>query len=194
MTEAELIARCQTGDKLAFEELLGNYERLIYNLTFRYFGNHHDASDLGQEAMLRIFHKISEFNGNSSFKTWLYRVVSNLCLDELRRRKRQNGSLDELKEQGYEPAAIFHNPADEAEQTERSELIQEVLLMLSEEHRAIIILKDIEGLDYNTIARILKCNVGTVKSRLNRARESFRRQLAGRPRYGSLVEGRAHAT
>ncbi len=194
MTEAELIARCQTGDKLAFEELLGKYERLIYNLTFRYFGNPHDASDLGQEAMLRIFHKISEFNGNSSFKTWLYRVVSNLCLDELRRRKRQNGSLDELKEQGYEPVATFHNPVDEAEQTERSELIQEVLLMLSDEHRAIIILKDIEGLDYNTIARILKCNVGTVKSRLNRARESFRRQLAGRPRYGLLVEGRAQAT
>ncbi|TCL64751.1 RNA polymerase RpoE-like sigma-24 subunit [Hydrogenispora ethanolica] len=193
MNEPELIRRCQNGDQQAFEELLGNYELLIYNLTFRYFGNHHDASDLGQEAMVRVYHKIHEFNGRSTFKTWLYRVVTNLCLDELRRRKHQAYSLEELKEKGVEPAAAFRNPEDEAEHSEQARLIQEVLLGLSLEHRTIIILRDIEGLDYNEIARIIGCGVGTVKSRLSRAREAFRKQLAGRPRYSGLLEGRMQA-
>ena len=193
LNELELIRRCQNGDRDAFEELLSGYEQLIYNLTFRYFGNHHDASDLGQEAMVRVYHKIGEFNGRAAFKTWLYRVVTNLCLDELRRRKRQTCSLEELKEKGMEPAAVFRGPEEEAEHSEQARLIQEVLLNLSLEHRTIIILKDIEGLDYNEIARILGCSVGTVKSRLSRAREAFRKQLAGRSRYSGLWEGRMQA-
>jgi RNA polymerase sigma-70 factor (ECF subfamily) len=190
MDERELIGRCQAGDQSAFEELLAGYERLIYNLTFRYFGNHHDASDVGQDAMVRIYQKIKEFNGRSSFKTWLYRVVSNLCLDELRRRKHQVASLEEYRELGYEPASASPNPEETAESMERSRLIQELLTSLSVEHRTILILKDIEGLEYNEIAQVLGCGIGTVKSRLSRAREAFRRQLADRSRYHILVEGR----
>jgi RNA polymerase sigma-70 factor (ECF subfamily) len=193
MTERELLERCRNGDPAAFETLLGNYERLIYNLTFRYFGNHHDACDIGQEAMVRIYHKIGEFNGKSSFKTWLYRVVTNLCLDELRRRKHQSASLEEIKEKGFEPAAGSPGPEEAAETGERAELIQELLQLLSEEHRAVLILKEIEGLDYQEIAEVLGCSLGTVKSRLNRAREAFRRQLTGRARYHSLMEGRVRA-
>lgn len=188
LDEQTLIKRCQTGDPIAFEILLGNYEKLIYNLCFRYFGNHYDASDVGQEAMVRIFKKIREFNGKSSFKTWLYRVVTNLCLDELRRRKNKSVSLDEIKEQGYEPATGFYNPEEAAEQTEQAAMIQEILLTLSAEHRTILILKDIEGLEYQEISNVLGCNMGTVKSRINRAREAFRKKMALEPRYSVLRE------
>ena len=193
MEELELIVRCQAGDGAAFEELLSGYERLIYNLTFRYFGNHHDASDLGQEAMLRIYRKIGEFNGKSSFKTWLYRVVTNLCLDEIRKRKHNSASLDDIKEKGFEPGDPEPGPAESYEKTEQAALVQEVLALLSPEHRAILILKDIEGLDYQEIADALHCNLGTVKSRLNRARESFRKKLLERPKYQDLFRGRLEA-
>jgi RNA polymerase sigma-70 factor (ECF subfamily) len=188
LDEQLLIKQCQTGDPAAFEILLSHYEKLIYNLCFRYFGNHYDASDVGQEAMVRIYKKIRDFNGNSSFKTWLYRVVTNLCLDELRRRKNKSVSLDEIKEQGYEPAASFYNPETAAEQSEQATMIQEILLTLSTEHRTILILKDVEGLEYHEIAHVLGCNMGTVKSRLNRAREAFRKKLALEPRFSVLME------
>lgn len=193
MEEQALIRLCQAGDPNAFETLLATYEKTIYNLTFKYFGNHHDASDVGQEAMVRIFQKIKDFNGNSSFKTWLYRVVVNLCMDELRRRKNQGHSLDELKEQGFEPAARYDNPEEAAERNEKSTMIWEVLQMLPEEQRAILILKDIEGLEYTEIAYVLGCNIGTVKSRLSRAREAFRKKLATQPRFNLLAEGRVQA-
>jgi len=191
--EQTLILKCQSGDNYAFEELLGKYEKMIYSLTYRYFGNHDDACDVGQEAMVRIYRKINEFNGNSSFKTWLYRVVVNLCLDEIRRRKHQNTSLEEIREKGYEPVSGELSPAENVENSEKAVLIQEILATLSEEHRTILILKEIEGLDYNEISLILSCNIGTVKSRLSRARESFRRKLSERPRYNILAEGRLQA-
>ncbi len=191
MEEQILIKKCQADDAVAFEELLGNYETMIYNLTYRFFGNHHDASDVGQEALLRVYRKIKDFNGKSSFKTWLYRVVSNLCLDEIRKRKkRKDSSLEEAKESGYEPLAGDVTPMENVLQKERFQLIQEILLLLTEEHRTILILKDIEGLDYNEISQVLNCNIGTVKSRLSRARESFRQKLATRPKYSVLIEGR----
>ena len=193
MEEQALILKCQSGDSCAFEELLGKYEKMIYSLTYRYFGNHEDACDVGQEAMIRIYRKISEFNGNSSFKTWLYRVVVNLCLDELRRRKHQSTSLEEIGEKGYEPVSGELGPVENYENLEKATLIQEILGTLSEEHRTILILKEIEGLDYNEISSVLNCNIGTVKSRLNRARDSFRRKLSERPRYNILAEGRLQA-
>jgi len=190
LEEQTLIRLCQAGDPNAFETLLANYEKIIYNLAFKYFGNHHDASDVGQEAMVRIYQKIKDFNGNSSFKTWLYRVVVNLCMDELRRRKNQSHSLDELKEQGFEPATAYDSPEEAAELSEKSAMIQEILQMLPDEQRTILILKDIEGLEYTEIAYVLGCNMGTVKSRLSRAREAFRKKLATQPRFNILAEGR----
>ncbi|HYH04736.1 MAG TPA: sigma-70 family RNA polymerase sigma factor, partial [Bacillota bacterium] len=102
-------------------------------------------------------------------------------------------SLDDIKEQGYEPVTNYHNPEEAAESLEQYTMIQEVLLTLSDEHRMILVLKDVEGLEYNEIAQILGCNLGTVKSRLNRAREAFRKRLAVEPRYSILVERRVRA-
>ena len=109
------------------------------------------------------------------------------------RRKNKAVSLDEIKEQGYEPVGSYHNPEAAVESMEQYKMIQEVLMMLSPEHRTILILKDVEGLEYNEIAAVLGCNLGTVKSRLNRAREAFRKRLALEPRYSILVERRVRA-
>jgi RNA polymerase sigma-70 factor (ECF subfamily) len=193
LEEQTLIRLCQSGDLAAFETLLGNYEKLVYNLCYRYFGNHSDAADIGQEAMVRIFKKIKEFNGEASFKTWLYRVVTNICMDELRRRKNRPVSLEDIKEQGYEPVTSFLGPEEMVEQQELYQLIMEVLTQLSVEHRTVLILKDVEGLDYHEIAAVLGCNIGTVKSRINRARETFRKRLVNEPRYCILVEQRIQA-
>jgi RNA polymerase sigma-70 factor (ECF subfamily) len=193
LEEQTLIRQCQSGDLTAFEILLGRYEKLVYNLCYRYFGNHCDAADIGQEAMVRIFKKIKEFNGKASFRTWLYRVVINLCLDELRHRKIKTVSLEGIKEQGYEPATPVVSPEEWVEQQELYQLILEILAQLSVDHRTVLILKDLEGLDYNEIAAVLGCNIGTVKSRLNRAREAFRKRLIGEARYRSLVERRIQA-
>jgi RNA polymerase sigma-70 factor (ECF subfamily) len=190
LEEQTLIRLCQSGDLAAFETLLGNYEKLVYNLCYRYFGNHCDAADIGQEALVRIFKKIKEFNGEASFKTWLYRVVTNICRDELRRRKNRPVSLEDIKEQGYEPVTSFLGPEETVEQQELYQLIMEVLAQLSVEHRTVLILKDVEGLDYHEIAVVLGCNIGTVKSRINRARETFRKRLVNEPRYCVLVERR----
>ena len=190
MEEQTLIKLCQSGDLTAFETLLGNYEKFVYNLCYRYFGNHCDAADVGQEAMVRIFKKIKEFNGKSSFKTWLYRVVTNLCMDELRQRKNKPVSLDDMKEQGYEPVTPGLSPEETVEQQELCRLVLEILTLLSIEHRTVLILKDVEGLEYNEIAAVLGCNIGTVKSRINRAREAFRKRLVNEPRYCTLVERR----
>jgi RNA polymerase sigma-70 factor (ECF subfamily) len=193
LEEQTLIRLCQSGDLIAFETLLGNYEKFVYNLCYHYFGNHCDAADVGQEAMVRIFKKIKEFNGKSSFKTWLYRVVANICMDELRRRKNKPVSLDDIKEQGYEPVAPTLSPEETVEQQELYQLILEIFALLSIEHRTVLILKDVEGLEYNEIAAVLGCNIGTVKSRINRAREAFRKRLVNEPRYCILVERRIHA-
>lgn len=191
LEEQDLIRLCQAGDPNAFEILLAHYEVSIYNLTFRYFGNHHDASDIGQEAMVRIYQRIRDFNGKSTFKTWMYRVVVNLCLDELRRRKNISSSFDEIKEKGYEPADRSFTPEEVVENAERSQMVQEILAMLAEEHRTVLILKDVEELEYHEIAQVLGCNIGTVKSRLSRARESFRKKIATESRFNILAEWRA---
>jgi RNA polymerase sigma-70 factor (ECF subfamily) len=188
LEEQILIKLCQSGDLAAFEVLLGNYEKLVYNLCYHYFGNHGDAADVGQEAMLRIFNKINEFNGKSSFKTWLYRVVTNVCLDELRRRKIKSISLEDIKAQGYEPVTVVSGPEESLEQQELYQLLIEILAQLSVTHRTILILKDVEGLDYHEIAAVLGCNIGTVKSRLNGARCALRKRLFNEPRYCILVE------
>jgi RNA polymerase sigma-70 factor (ECF subfamily) len=188
LEEQTLIKLCQSGDLAAFETLLSNYEKLVYNLCYHYFGNHGDAADVGQEALLRIFNKINDFNGKASFKTWLYRVVTNVCLDELRRRKIHPVSLEDIKEQGYEPATVGSDPEESVERQELSQLLMEILAQLSVAHRTVLFLKDVEGLEYHEIATVLGCNIGTVKSRLNRARCALRKRLFNEPRYCILVE------
>jgi len=184
--ESELILQCKDGNVEAFEQLVIKYQRQIYTVAYRFMGNHEDASDLAQEAFLKAYKSIGRFRGESSLKTWLYHIVSNVCRDELRKRKKgQVFSLDApiLTEEGeiprqtedwtYAPDLIY-------ESKEIQLFIQEALNQLSPEYKEVIILREIQGFSYEEIATHLDCSLGTIKSRLNRARKAMRDILIGR--------------
>jgi len=171
-----LVERAKRGDVEAFEQLISQHEKTVYNIAYRLTGNHEDACDLAQEAFLRAYSSLADFRGDSSFATWLYRIVNNVCLDELRRRKRQKvTSLDQAVEMDDgEVSRQIPDTADGPEQAlERMELqrlVQESILQLDEEYRIVLIMRELQGYSYNEIAEALDLNLGTVKSRLNRAR------------------------
>ncbi len=182
VSEEDLIEQCRKGDASAFEQIVALYEKRVYNLAYRLTGNHDDAQDMAQEAFVKVWASLKEFRGDSSFSTWLYRIVSNACLDELRRRsRRRTVSLDApVGDEG--PARQV--PSDEPELgygMERDEVrraVQQGIRGLSDHHKMIIVLRDIQGMSYEQIAEALDISLGTVKSRLNRARLSLRDRLS----------------
>ena len=196
MTDSDeaLIEQIKNGDLNAFEQLIARYETRVYTIAYRYVGNHSDASDLAQEALIRVYRSIGAFRGDSAFLTWLYRVVTNVCKDELRRRARQNTiSMDEMLERGQAPAVqTAEKPPEEAVlRKEWQEEVQVILNSLSEEHRTVVVMRDIQGYSYEEIAGFLECSLGTVKSRLNRARNLLKERLLSRK---DLLLGRACQT
>ena len=196
MDEQALIRRCQAGEMAAFEELLGQYEGLVYNLVHRYFGHATEAADVAQEAMIKIFHRVTEFGARSSFKTWVYRVVTNVCLDSLRRCRKTVLSLDAFEQDGRSRACVptmAPGPENLLEQAELRAVLQELMRALSPAHRIVLVLRDVEGLAYEEIAAILGCSLGTVKSRLARAREALRREFLACPRPAGWVVRRLRA-
>lgn len=183
-SESALIERWRDGDQRAFEDLVGRYEKKVYNLAYRMSGNADDASDLAQEAFVRVYTALPSFRGQSSFATWLYRIATNVCLDELRRRGRQPVlSLDQpvamdegqVVRQTVDPST---GPLEELERGEVQAAVQRGISSLQPEHRAVIVLRDLQGLSYDEIAEALECSLGTVKSRLNRARLALRERLS----------------
>lgn len=181
--DEELVARSKTGDLQAFDELVCRYERKIYTLAYRMFGNYHDANDLAQEAFLRAFQSIKGFRGDSSFYTWLCRIATNVCRDELRKRYRVSvESLDEEVNIGdweIKKQIPTANPGP-AELYERQELqheLQDLINTLTPEFRMALILRDIQGQSYEEIAEQLECSLGTVKSRISRARSYLKEKI-----------------
>lgn len=178
--EAQIIERSRNGDIEAFGELVSIYEKQIYSIAYRFMGNPDDASDLAQEAFVRAFRAISRFRGDASFKTWMYHIVANVCRDELRKRKRQPVvSLDTpiitedgeiTREQGdwsLTPELIY-------ESKELGETVQHLLNELIPEYRQALVLRELQGFTYEEIASTMECSLGTVKSRINRARKALR--------------------
>ena len=185
-TEEQLVKKSLQGDTAAFEELVAQYQSKVYALAYRYMGNEEDAYDMSQEAFIKAFRSLRSFKGDSSFGTWMDRVTTNVCLDELRRRKRRVAtlSLDEplaTKEvDEVEKELPDTSPTADIvyEQKEFSQYIQSILDQMKPEHKSAIILRDIMELSYEEIAEVLNCSMGTVKSRLSRAREALRKKLA----------------
>jgi len=176
-----LVKRSKGGDLDAFDELVRRYQGKVYTVAYRFMGNHADAGDLAQEAFIRVFQALSSFRGDSSFATWIYRIASNVCRDELRKQQRQKKvSLDEMISQnGGSPLLVSGDPSPQ-EQLERIELrdqVQRHLNELSGDHRLILVMRDIQGLSYEEIASALDCSVGTIKSRLSRARQALKRKV-----------------
>ncbi|MGE5653993.1 MAG: sigma-70 family RNA polymerase sigma factor [Bacillota bacterium] len=195
--DEQLVSACQNGHWEAFESLVARYERKIYNLAFRLSGNAEDANDLAQETFVRLYRSIHTFKGQSAFSTWLYRIATNVCLDEIRRRQRHpTMSLDaplETEEGQMERDVVDLTQLPEFiyESKELRQLVQRLISELSEDHRTVLILRDFENLSYEEIAEILGCQLGTVKSRLNRARAALKdRIIAERELFESLVHQR----
>lgn len=187
-SDAELIKLSIEGSLEAFEELVSRYQHKVYSLSFRYMGNEEDAHDMAQEALIKAYRSLSTFKGDSSFSTWLYRITANVCLDELRKRKRTLNliSLDEplatTEGDEMERDIMDHGPPVDVivERKEFAASLQALITTLKPEHRSVIILRDIMDLTYEEMAEVLQCSVGTIKSRLSRAREILRKKLSDR--------------
>lgn len=182
----DLVLKLKRGEPDAFDELVLTYQDRIYGLVYRYLGaGSNEADDLAQEVFIRAFTHIRQFRGDSGLGTWLYRITANVCLDFMRRLRRDCSRM--LRE---ESAAIGQHglgdlvvadrragPEELAEQSELQARIQGAMQALSPRHRLVMLLHDMEGLTYEEISEVMGCNVGTVKSRLFYARQEMRRRL-----------------
>ena len=182
MTEQELVTRAKAGDDSAFAQLMRDNEKRIYNLTLRMTGNAEDAMDLAQEAFLNAWRGLKFFKGDSAFSTWVYRLASNACIDHLRRQKRRQ-DISVLMPVNEEDDSIPDIPDErflpeqELERQEARSAVAEGLKQLSDEHRQVLVMREINGLSYQEIGDILDLEAGTVKSRIARARNSLRKIL-----------------
>ncbi|MGH9446881.1 MAG: RNA polymerase sigma factor [Terriglobia bacterium] len=178
--DRELVKRCLAGAGWAWEELLKLYTRRIYNLCYRFTGNATEAEDLTQDVFIKVFRTLGTFDpGQGQFTTWLNRVARNHLVDHYRRtaRDRSTSSLDD-EETGMDPkAGPGSDPSAGVEARERKDLLQAGLARLSPDMREVVILRDLQDLDYAEIAKILGAPEGTVKSRINRGRMELGRVL-----------------
>jgi len=187
--ESQLIRRCQHGETAAFDALVLKYQQQAFAVALRLLGDYNDAKDVTQDAFVRAYRAIRTFRGEAKFSTWLLTIVTNLCRNRRRwwaRRKRVIvASLDDPVD--TEEGSVAHQVPDpgasliaEAMQRELRQQVMAALEMLDEPSRLVVVLRDMQGLSYEEIAQVLRCRVGTVKSRLNRARGRLRALLDGK--------------
>ncbi len=176
--ERDIVVRVRAGDTNAFEQLVIEHQKKVYNLALRMVGNEQDALDMSQEAFIRAYNSLESFRGDSKFSVWLYRLTSNICIDFLRSRNRKqttsltfDGNDDEQEELNI-PDARF-SPDTVLEKREMREALYRGLDSLTPEYREILLLREINGLSYEEIGQALKLEEGTVKSRIFRARKKL---------------------
>jgi RNA polymerase sigma-70 factor (ECF subfamily) len=178
--DESLVKAARKGELAAFEELVFRHRDPIYARAFSMTRNEEDAVDLSQEAWIKGWQRLGQFQGDSSFTTWMTRIVINLCLDHLRRQKRhRTDSIEELDDEGggveRQMPVVTVNPTAGLERAELRKKIDEALDQLSAEHRTVLVLHEFEDLEYKEIAKTVGCSMGTVMSRLFYAR----RKMAG---------------
>jgi len=177
-----LVQKTKNGDLDAFDELVRRYEGKIYGLAYRFMGNHADAGDLAQDTFIRIYQALSGFRGDAAFSTWLYRIAANICRDELRKRQRRHSvSMEEMIDAS--PANVptadgSYSPEETVQRREVQRQVQLCLNELTDDHRLVLIMREIQGLSYEEIASALQCSIGTVKSRISRARNALKEKLS----------------
>lgn len=178
--ELWLVEQSCQGNVDAFEELIKDYKKSAYNIAFRVLRNKEDAEDASQESLIKVFKSIKSFNMQSTFKVWMYRIVVNTCLDFKRKKTINAVSIDENIDLGgntevqREIADDTSNPDAMLEKNYNSKIVSDAVNKLDDDYKTIIILRDIQGFTYSEISEILSCNLGTVKSRLNRARKNLK--------------------
>lgn len=184
--DMQLVGRILDGDEDAFDELVGQYQNMVYNLSYRFMSNAQAAEDLTQEVFLKIFSSVRSFRGASTLKTWIYRITTNMALNRIkfnkRRRREKQVSIDRPLDADLPPmneSLPDERPGPErvARSGEIQKRLQEALDEINEDQKAVVILRDVEGLSYEDIAQALEINVGTVKSRLARGRANIQELL-----------------
>jgi len=182
--EVALVARARQGDLAAYDDLIKRYQERIYATIYHMTSNHEDANDLAQESFIKAYQALKSFKGGSSFYTWLYRIAVNKTINFLKQRKnRQHLSLNDLDfntEHNPDLVALISEktPRRDAGLTELQQKLNEALLKLSEPHRLVVVLHDVQGLSHEEIAKVMECNIGTVRSRLFYARQQLQATLA----------------
>jgi RNA polymerase sigma-70 factor (ECF subfamily) len=180
--DESLIRACRSGNTEAFGALVGRYQGRLYPTVLRLTGCADEAQDLLQEAFLRAYQNFDRFQGGSSFYTWIYRIAVNLALSGRRRRKRRTLRLGDehhgrVVDLPHDPKGS--DPTAPLERAEREQIIQEALNTLTPDYRSVIVLKEFDGLAYDEISAVLRIPIGTVRSRLHRARCELRNRLRG---------------
>ncbi len=182
-SDREVVERCQRGELRAYELLVNRYRQRVYALAYGMLRNEPDATDVAQEAFVRAWQGIRRFRKNASFYTWIYRITTNLCIDFVRKRDRQPTTTFEealgpdTDADVAEPPSTNPLPTQEVERKELREQIDAALAELSPEHRAVVQLREFEGLEYAEIAKVVGCSIGTVMSRLHYARKHLQKLL-----------------
>jgi RNA polymerase sigma factor (sigma-70 family) len=179
-----LVARVQNGDTSAFDLLVGRYKERLYATVYHMTSNHEDANDLVQEAFIKAYKSLGTFKRESSFYTWVYRIAVNRTINHLKRRKNRNHfSLDDIdthiqSDPDFVELMSHVTPRREVGLTELQEKLNEALQKLSEPHRAVVVMHDVQGMTHADIAKVLKCSEGTVRSRLFYARQQLQGLLS----------------
>jgi RNA polymerase sigma-70 factor, ECF subfamily len=186
-TDNGLVREFISGNDAAFTQLVGKYKDAITNYVNMIIGDYDTSVDLSQETFLRVYRNIGRYSNMYQFSTWIYRIATNLAIDELRFRKRRGRvfyrniwgkrETEENNPAEYEIADVRSGPRDEVLRKESGRILQEAIRSLPEKYRTAFIMREVEELPYEAIASVLKCSAGTIKSRLHRARELLQRKL-----------------
>ena len=180
MLDEFTLRRAQKGDAQAFERLVTPHEQMLWRVCWHYTRHQEDAADCLQEAMLKAWRAIGSYRGECALSSWLYRIATTVCLDFLRKQKRlpETESADEMADSGYMPVDSSPTPDEAVIQAESKAQLQEAIDSLPAEMRTVLILYALQGMAYEDIAETMQTSVGTVKSRLNRARQKLSNYLA----------------
>jgi RNA polymerase sigma factor (sigma-70 family) len=182
--EEVLVRKARRGDLAAYDELVRRYQERIYGTIYHMTANHEDANDLAQESFIKAYHALKSFKGGSSFYTWLYRIAVNKTINHLKQRKnRTHMSLNDLDfnaEHDPDLVALISDktPNREVGLLELQEKLNGAMLKLSEPHRVVVVLHDVQGMPHDEIAKVMNCNIGTVRSRLFYARQQLQALLS----------------
>ena len=182
--DTELVAQAQAGDLAAYDELVGRYQGKIYCLLYNMTSNKEDAEDLLQAVFVKGYTSIGKFRGTSSFYTWIYRIGVNRAINFIKQRKRKSAlSLDNIdlgveRDPAYVELSAKESPFRDATLTELQQKLNEAVMTLSEKHRAVVVMHDIQGIPHEEIGNILGCSAGTVRSRLFYARQKLQAELS----------------
>ncbi len=184
VTDKELVNRAREKDMAAFDELVTRYHSRIYALVYNMTSSREDTEDLVQEVFMKAYSSLGKFQGKSSFYTWVYRIGVNRTINFIKKRNRRRAlSLDNVdlgieRDEAYVELSSKSSPFRDATLTEIQEKLNTALLTLSEKHRAVVVMHDIQGMPHDEIAKIMKCSSGTVRSRLFYARQRLQAELA----------------